>query len=199
MCSPVAAMSEAPRGDRLFGFKAHFSGPADDVMGLYFFNGAYVGVNAVEGGKTNVCGVAPERMLRECGFALDSLCLQNQSLRERLAPLNREMEWLCAGPLVFGKAAAPKNCYVAGDSAAFIDPFTGSGMLGAIATGMLAGEGAARGASIEEYARKAAGLLRSQQRAAGLFRAAISSGWAERCLRVMPGKLLFYATRPRRA
>ena len=40
--------------DRLFGFKAHFHGPATDAVELYFFDDFYVGVNSVEDGVTNV-------------------------------------------------------------------------------------------------------------------------------------------------
>jgi flavin-dependent dehydrogenase len=38
------------RGRRLFGFKAHFEGPTDDAVELYFFDGIYVGVSPVEAG-----------------------------------------------------------------------------------------------------------------------------------------------------
>src|SRR5579871_1495775 len=40
--------SDARRGNRLFGFKAHFSGPVNDAVELFFFSGCYVGVNPVE-------------------------------------------------------------------------------------------------------------------------------------------------------
>ena len=59
----------APAGDRLFGFKAHFSGPANDNVELYFFQDCYVGISAIENGATNVCGLAPERNLRPFGFS----------------------------------------------------------------------------------------------------------------------------------
>jgi flavin-dependent dehydrogenase len=53
-----------PSSDRLFGFKAHFSGPGNDTVELYFFDRCYVGVSTIENGATNVCGLAPERTLR---------------------------------------------------------------------------------------------------------------------------------------
>src|ERR1019366_2101232 len=53
--------SIAPAGDRLFGFKTHFSGPVNDNVELYFFRNCYVGISAIENGATNVCGLAPER------------------------------------------------------------------------------------------------------------------------------------------
>ena len=60
--------SQSRRGGRLFGFKAHFDGPADDAVELYFAGSMYVGVNCVEDGFTNVCGLAPEEHLRRCRF-----------------------------------------------------------------------------------------------------------------------------------
>src|ERR1035437_6464108 len=39
--------SIGPTGNRLFGFKAHFSGPVNDDVELYFFQNCYVGVSAV--------------------------------------------------------------------------------------------------------------------------------------------------------
>jgi len=50
--------------DRLFGFKAHFSGPTDDMVELFFHAHGYAGVSCVEDGITNVCGIAPESLLR---------------------------------------------------------------------------------------------------------------------------------------
>ena len=185
-------------GNRLFGFKAHFSGPADDVMSLYFFGDAYVGVNLVEGVKTNVCGVASEQSLRSCDFDINQLLQGNRPLRERVAPLQREMDWLMTGPLVFGPAQAVSHCYAAGDAASFVDPFTGSGMLGAISTGMLAGYAASHRTSLEKSRREALALLQGQHLAARVVRKAITSGWAERFLPLIPGKLLFHSTRPKK-
>ena len=45
-------------GERLFGFKAHYRGAVDDTVALFFFDGCYVGVSAVEGGEINICGLA---------------------------------------------------------------------------------------------------------------------------------------------
>lgn len=61
------------RHDRLFGFNAHFRGASSDAVELYFFQFGYVGVNAVEDGLVNVCGLAHEHLLREHGFKIDAL------------------------------------------------------------------------------------------------------------------------------
>src|SRR5450759_765911 len=95
--------SIGPTGNRLFGFKAHFSGPVNDDVELYFFQNCYVGVSAIENGVTNVCGLAPERTLRSFGFHPSDLLERYAPLSERLRPLSRTMDWLVTGPLVFSE------------------------------------------------------------------------------------------------
>ncbi len=108
----------------------------------------------------------------------------------------RRMDWLQTGPLVFGWRPSPADCYPAGDAAAFIDPFTGSGMLGALETGILAGQASAQRTDPAEFRNRIGRVLQRQQFASSLLRRAIESGWAERLLRIVPGRALFYATRP---
>ena len=185
-------------GNRLFGFKAHFTGAASDVMSLYFFDGAYVGINGIENGLVNVCGVAPEALLKAVRFQINDLLHRHRPAADRISCLRRTMDWLITGPLVFGPSPQPEHCYPAGDSAAFIDPFTGSGMLSALTTGILAGRAAARSDFPAAYLDKAMSVLRKQQYAAKLLRLAIDSGWAERLLPWVPGQLMFHSTRPQR-
>src|SRR3984957_13936956 len=114
----------APAGSgRLFGFKAHFTGPADDAVELFFFNGCYVGVSSVEQGITNVSGLAPEAVLRACAFNADELVTRSRPLALRLSPLSRTIPWLTVGPLVFSRTFRPKdeNVYPAGDALGFTD------------------------------------------------------------------------------
>jgi hypothetical protein len=152
----------------------------------------------VEGGITNVCGLAPESALGEHGFDPGRFIDSWPALRERLSPLSRAMGWLTTGPLAFGFDRSPSACnhYRAGDALGFIDPFTGSGILSAILTGRLAGVAAARGIPSNEYQRQCARLLRIQYRVSSLLRFAVLSGWAEELARWAPGNLLFYLTRP---
>lgn len=142
-CGRRIASSRSP--ERLFGFKTHFSGPTDDAVSLYIFEGGYVGVNPVENGLANVCGVLPERILRDHGFRPEAILNRHPPLAERLAPLNPAMPWLTVAPLSFGPGSEPASQrYVAGDALNFVDPFTGSGMLCAIASGWMAGQAAAQ-------------------------------------------------------
>jgi hypothetical protein len=189
----------AQKGSRLFGFKAHFTGPTDDAVELFFDSRAYAGVSSIEGGITNVCGLAPESLLVSHGFEIDRLIESWTRLRARLGPLSRSMDWLITGPLLFGRALpAPggANQYPAGDALGFIDPFTGSGILSAILTGRFAGESAVRNLSLSAYLRQCARLLRFQYWVSSAARFAILSGLAEELARWLPGELLFRLTRP---
>jgi flavin-dependent dehydrogenase len=186
-------------GNRLFGFKAHYDGPADDQLDLFFFNGAYIGINSVEGGRTNVCGLAPESKLKALNFEVDALLNGVPAIADRIRPLTRSWEWLKTGPLIYrggwNEEARP-GIYLAGDALGFVDPFTGSGMLSAIATGRIAGESAAAGVSVASHLAKCRGVLNFQYRTAAIFRAAIAYGVAEWILPVLPGRALFHLTRP---
>jgi menaquinone-9 beta-reductase len=187
-------------GNRLFGFKAHFEGPADDALDLFFFRGCYVGINAVEGGLTNVCGLAPETILKQRNFDVDRIVDLSPALSERVRPLKRSWDWLITGPLIYRGGWNEQNragVYLAGDALSFVDPFTGSGILSAIATGKIAGESAAASLPVERHLARCRAVLTLQHRTAALFRAAIAHGVAEWLLPLLPGKALFHLTRPR--
>ncbi|MDQ6708086.1 MAG: FAD-dependent monooxygenase [Acidobacteriota bacterium] len=191
--------ASAPSGSRLFGFKAHFTGPASDAIDLFFFRGCYLGVSAIENGATNVCGLAPESLLRARNFEVESLFALSPLLAERLAPLTRAMQWLITGPLIYRDsfhAQTSPGEYLAGDALGFVDPFTGSGLLAAFTTGGMAGMAAARGLPVARHMLDCKKLLGSQYGTAALFRRAVSSGIAERLAPLVPGRLLFQWTRP---
>lgn len=187
------------RGNRLFGFKAHFTGPVDDAVELFFFNGCYAGVSAVENGATNVCALAPESVLRACGFDFDAVLRLYEPLAERVAPLVPAMKWMATGPVTLGGRfdAADETLYRSGDALGFIDPFTGSGILSALMTGRLAGLAAARRTPPADHLRECRRRLARQYEVAGLFRAALRAGWADYLAWLIPGRLLFQLTRPR--
>lgn len=197
-CLPRAILahgrkSSAAKGRRLFGYKARFTGPVDDAVDLFFFDRGYTGVSAVEGGITNVCGLAPEDKLRAVNFDIDAYLAP---LGERLRPLARQIDWLITGPLVFTDSVpATSDAYLAGDALGFIDPFTGSGITAALVTGRIAGQSAARGLTPRAHLDLCRAALRWQYRTAGIFRAAIESGWAQVLAPWMPGSLLFRLTR----
>jgi hypothetical protein len=188
-----------PRDRRLFGFKAHFDGPAGDAIELYFSHHTYVGVSPVESGRTNVCGLAPEWRLRQSGFEFDEILHSIPPLRERLQPLRRAMKWLAAGPLVFGnrlRRRPAQHAYPAGDALSFVDPFTGSGILAAVTTGALAGASAASGMPPGEYLRICRARLSAPFRISSVFRTILRLGWADRLGPLVPPEVLFQLTRP---
>ncbi|MGF2075933.1 hypothetical protein, partial [Enterococcus casseliflavus] len=81
------------------------------------------GVNAIEDGLTDVCGIAPESALARFGFDFDALVNSCEPLAERLKPLRRRMDWLAVGPLAYRSPGAGKpqpEVYPAGDALGFV-------------------------------------------------------------------------------
>ena len=195
--------SRSAKGSRLFGFKAHFAGPTDDAVELFFFDGAYVGVAPIEAGATNVCGLGPESFLARFGFEFDSVIGQCPALADRLRPLHRTMDWVSTGPLEYGQHFADAvpgafpEAYAAGDALSFVDPFTGSGLLAAVRTGALAGRAAARGDRAEDYLRQSRASLRKPFAASAALRGLVKNGWADKLLGLAPSRMLYALTRPR--
>jgi flavin-dependent dehydrogenase len=191
--------SAATGRNRLFGFKAHFRGPVSDAVELYFFDDFYVGVNPVEDGLTNVCGLGSEAGLRRLQFDYDALAASRPALAERLKPMARSMDWLSTGPLLYQSRLPdpPTTEFLAGDALQFVDPFTGTGMSIAIWTGALAGQWVAeQRAPAEYYAAVRAGLAR-QYRWCGLLRTAMERRWPLRLAPLVPPAWLYALTRPR--
>jgi flavin-dependent dehydrogenase len=185
------------RGQRLFGFKAHFDGPCDDAVELFFFDRCYVGVSTIEGGRTNVCGLGPEDVLRSFDFDFDRVLDHSPALSARIGPLTRSMKWLSTGPLHFRQTFDPDcKAYLAGDALSFVDPFTGSGLVAAVRTGALAGIAAARGMPVSEYCAQSRAILKKPFEIAGILRKAVGGGWAEWLAGLVPGRVLFALTRP---
>jgi flavin-dependent dehydrogenase len=185
------------RSDRLFGFKAHFEGPVDDAVELYFLERAYIGISCVEGGRTNVCGLAPEDLLTSLEFRPERIFERHSALKQRVDPLAPAMDWIFTGPLEFLQNWSATDAYYAGDALSFVDPFTGSGLLSATLTGSLAGYFAANKRPVTEYVNAARFELEEPFLYASMLRRILSSVWAERLLPVAPGRLLFRLTRPR--
>ena len=189
-------------GKRLFGFKAHYTGLAGDAVELYFFKGCYVGINCVENGITNVCGLGPENVLRNFNFEIDELVNAFPPLRARLAPLHRSMKWLNVGPLVFQNAFRKESepgVYTAGDALSFIDPFTGSGLLSAAISGELAGSYAAQGFSSSDHRTACRQTLLKPFGISSMFRSIVRTQWAEHLAALVPGQWLYRLTRPRKS
>ena len=191
----------APAGaERLFGFKAHFLGPESEAVELFFFNDFYVGVNPVEEGRTNVCGLGTEAALRRVGFDYDSLIDCTPGLAERVRPLSRAIDWLSCGPVVYRPTPIepPSNQQlVAGDALQFVDPFTGTGMTIAIWTGALAGRWAAEKRPIPDYYAQVREALDGQYNRCARLRQAMGNKWLMSLAPLLPPRWLYYFTRPK--
>ena len=130
----------------LVAFKAHLEGArgAAGVCEIYFYPGGYGGLSPVEDGLSNLCFIAragdvrscesdPERVLRE-------VLMRNRRAARTLEEATARSRWLGVSLEGFGRhEPAPfAGLLAVGDAAAFIDPFTGSGMLMALEGGELA-------------------------------------------------------------
>jgi geranylgeranyl reductase family protein len=133
---------------KLVAFKAHFQNTrvTPGACEIYFYPGGYGGLSSIEGSASNLCFIVgveqvkrchsnPERVMRE-------IVMKNRRAHHTLDSSHTSSEWLSASWEHFGRQnpAPAKGLLAIGDAAAFIDPFTGSGMLMAFESGELAAE-----------------------------------------------------------
>lgn len=139
--SREAQPSGAPR---LFGCKVHLREIPElsDLGELFFFENGYGGMSNIEEGRTNLCMLTSESVLREAKGnrekLLDLTMRSNPAGRRRLEHAVLAGEWLGTGPIIYGRKKTPDDVLSIGDASAFIDPFTGSGILLALKSGELA-------------------------------------------------------------
>jgi flavin-dependent dehydrogenase len=130
----------------LVAFKAHLEGAvgAAATCEIYFYPGGYGGLSPVEGGLSNLCFIARAEDVRACGSdaerVMREVLMINRRAAHTLARAHAKTRWLGVAVESFGRyEPAPFDGLLAvGDAAAFIDPFTGSGMLMALEGGELA-------------------------------------------------------------
>lgn len=144
----VAVGNETGARERLVAFKAHLEGARGTAGAceIYFYPGGYGGLSPVEGGASNLCFFANTRDVRACGGdaarVMREVLMRNRRAAETLEHARANTRWLAVAVESFGRrdpAPAP-GLIAAGDAAAFIDPFTGSGMLMALEGGELAAD-----------------------------------------------------------
>lgn len=124
------------QSSKLVGFKTHLRNVnlAKDVCEIYFFRGGYGGLSYVENNLANHCFLVKAEIVKEFGDAdeiIKQVIFQNERARQTLENAEKTFDWLAVSVDNFGaKNLNPaKNLFAVGDAAAFIDPFTGSGML----------------------------------------------------------------------
>ncbi|MBS1793135.1 MAG: NAD(P)/FAD-dependent oxidoreductase [Acidobacteria bacterium] len=139
--------------NRLVGFKAHLENvqmPRGRCE-IYFFRGGYGGLSFVENGLANHCFLIRAETVRkyigQTNKLIEEVIFENVRARATMRDARPATEWLAVSIDGFGlKNLNPAPGLLAvGDAAAFIDPFTGSGMLAALEGAGLLAEGLAGG------------------------------------------------------
>ena len=129
--------------DRNFGFKRHYRG-AHDGIALYSFAKGYLGVNAIEGGLTNICGLVHASRLAGHKGRWEAFVEQLRADEPRLDELYAGREpaqehFLSSEPVIFrARSAVEGGVFMIGDASGVIDPLTGNGMAMAIQSALLA-------------------------------------------------------------
>ena len=133
---------------RLIAFKAHLENArvATGVCEIYFYPGGYGGLSSIESGLSNLCFIASAKDVRRFGSdpeaVMRSIVFRNSRAAATLAEARTRSEWLSVALESFGrhKLVPVEGLLTIGDAAAFIDPFTGSGMLMALESGAVAAQ-----------------------------------------------------------
>nr|MDP9362130.1 hypothetical protein [Acidobacteriota bacterium] len=135
------------RSHRNFGFKRHYRGTRDEGRGtieLYSFAHGYLGVNDVEGGITNICGLVHARRLQGHRGRWDAFV---ESIRAEEQPLDdlyarhapAQDGFLSSEPVIFrARSAVEDGIFMIGDASGVIDPLTGNGMAMAMQSALVA-------------------------------------------------------------
>ena len=133
---------------KLVAFKAHLKNVQVEpgACEIYFYLGGYGGLSNIEGGLSNLCFISAASDVRHCGSdpeqVLKSTVLRNSRAKFTLGQAKFTTPWLSVALESFGRhtlVPAP-GLLMIGDAAAFIDPFTGSGMLLALESGAVAAQ-----------------------------------------------------------
>jgi Dehydrogenases (flavoproteins) len=133
------------RSHRNFGFKRHYRGDGTKgVIELYSFGHGYLGVNDVEDGITNICGLVHAGRLQGHKGRWDSFV---ESIRAEERPLDAlytrhvpaQEGFLSSEPVIFRtRSAVEEGIFMIGDASGVIDPLTGNGMAMAMQSALVA-------------------------------------------------------------
>jgi flavin-dependent dehydrogenase len=133
------------RAHRNFGFKRHYDATSQiDSIDLHSFRRGYLGVNAIEGGLTNICGLVHASRLAGHKGRWDAFVEQLRAEEPRLDALYAAHEhaqegFLSSEPVIFrARSAVEGGVFMVGDASGVIDPLTGNGMAMAVQSALLA-------------------------------------------------------------
>ncbi len=138
-------VAEPKSRSALIAFKAHLRNTrvAQNTCEIYFYPDGYGGLSTIEGEISNLCFIISADQVKRHHSNPDVIArevvMKNRRAAYTLGNAQLESEWLSASWDRFGRRQPnPANGMLAiGDAAAFIDPFTGSGMLMAFESGEL--------------------------------------------------------------
>jgi flavin-dependent dehydrogenase len=193
----LARHLDSPRANRrkhsnaLVAFKAHLRNTrvAAGACEIYFYKGGYGGLSDVEGGLSNLCFIVAGTDVRRYGsdpeIVLREVVMKNSRAAYTLADADTATPWLSVSLERFGRRtlAPAAGLLTVGDAAAFIDPFTGSGMLMALESGQVAADTVTRNLQllrqgrgfeslVSDYAAEYRRRFDSRLRVSGLLRRA---------------------------
>jgi len=133
---------------KLVAFKAHLTNTRATTTAceIYSYPGGYGGLSTVENGRSNLCFIIEASRVRRAHSDPQTIIRESLMLNRRAAftldQATVETDWLSVALESFGRhrPSVATGLLSIGDSAAFIDPFTGSGMLMALESGQLVAE-----------------------------------------------------------
>jgi flavin-dependent dehydrogenase len=135
----------ADRRQRYIGFKRHYAPrPAEPgLVELFSFPHGYLGAQAIEQGRTNVCGLVHQKVVAGLrgGWPafIEGLARSSPRLAALFATEPVQDEFLSSEPVIFrAKEPVHQGILLVGDAAGLIDPLTGNGMAMALQSGALA-------------------------------------------------------------
>lgn len=177
LASGAERRPSGPNG--LVGIKAHLDKvrPEGGVCEIYFFNGGYGGLSHVEDGKANFCFLVTAKTARtfigKTNDLFASVLDQNERAGYRMSSAVPVLDWLAVSVTEFGSKSPPaiENLIAVGDAGAFIDPFTGSGMLMALESSELLASCITR-ERLESFEPERSRLFRRRLFISGLLRRA---------------------------
>jgi flavin-dependent dehydrogenase len=130
-------------GAKWIGLKAHFleHSPAASVD-LYFFEAGYCGVQPVRDRVSGLTHLNVSAMVRgDAASSLSEVFQCHAELGRRSSNWQQVTDTVATAPLIFRTPEPTRgNVLLAGDAAAFVDPFVGDGISLALRSGVLAGK-----------------------------------------------------------
>ena len=169
---------------KLIAFKVHLRNTrvAPHACEIYFYPEGYGGLSTIEGEVSNLCFIISAQQVRrhhsDPATVMREMVMKNRRAAYTLEHAEPASEWLSASWERFGRQrpSPTPGLLAIGDSAAFIDPFTGSGMLMAFESGELAARVILRHRDKQtleaEYATEYVRKFDSRLRISGLLRRA---------------------------